>query len=85
MKPKLECHKKPFITFSLQVRIQARDLGITEAMNRFLVCRLSVQQNFQAPFFVDQSYSQTVIETFTLGETILAVSARDNDPLVAID
>ena len=68
--------------FSFQIRVQARDLG-APARYGYTVCAVGVQRNFQPPFFVDPNYSMTIIETYNLGDTILTVSANDNDPLVS--
>lgn len=65
-----------------QIRVQARDLGAPARYN-YTVCTVSVQKNFNPPFFTDDSYAATILETFTLGDTILTVSANDNDPLVS--
>ncbi|WAQ95445.1 FAT4-like protein [Mya arenaria] len=61
-----------------EIRVQARDLG-APARYGYKVCSVSVQQNFQAPFFLNNSYQATVQETFPLGNTILTVYGRDND------
>lgn len=66
----------------LQIRVQARDLG-NPARYGYKVCNVGVQQNFQAPFFVNNSYTATIRETFPLGDTILTTTAQDNDLAVS--
>ncbi|KAH3873295.1 hypothetical protein DPMN_036527 [Dreissena polymorpha] len=68
----------------LQIRVQARDQG-RPALYATKVCSVSVQQNFQSPFFLNNSYTATIRETFPLGNTILTVSGRDSDLAVRVN
>ncbi|XP_055954920.1 protocadherin Fat 4-like [Patella vulgata] len=60
------------------IRIQVCDKGVPPKCNT-TVARVTVRTNFAAPIFAPTTYSQTVIETFPLGDKIVDVNATDTD------
>ena len=70
------------LMFYLKLTIQAR----SRSRNAFATARIAItRQVNQMPFFVNAPYRRTInAVTQTLNNTIISVSARDNDLVVSI-
>jgi hypothetical protein len=65
----------------LQLLVQAYDNGYP-ALYDTTVLTVNVNRNLQAPVFSQPNYNVTILESQTLGETIVSVLATDPDSLV---
>ena len=65
----------------MQVRVEARDGG-TPARLTSAVLSVKVLRNLHAPRFTSSQYEVSVLETHSVGESVLKVEARDDDDKV---